>query len=213
MSRARLVSLVSLLLSLPVLAPLAFGQTSETGLPPFGSFHGSGLDLVSLENGNLHMEIPIYTVHQRAFPDKTYNFVYDIPGFQMDKSPTSPTTFEWRAAPAPHQLSGWHLLDNLVGIWHVDHDIVAKTCSYVVSGITHTQNYNVHTNYVLTDTHGTTHPFEVRHVDQPGSGCADPVGNQNTGVALDGSGYTIAIGANAFSTTINMPNDYGPLNG
>ncbi len=191
----------------------AFAQTSETGLPPFGSFQGGKFDLVSLENGNLHIEIPIYSVHQRAFPDQTYNSVYDIPGWQIDKSPTSPTTFQWIVAPAPHQLSGWHLLTNLVGPWHVDHDIVAKTCTYVVDGFTYTQNYNVHTNYALTDSHGTTHPFEVRHVDQPGSGCADPVGNQNTGIALDGSGITIAIGSNAYSTTISMPNDYGPLNG
>src|SRR2546422_6131999 len=191
-------------------------QTSETGLPPFGSFHGSGLDVVSLENGNLHIEIPIYTVHQRATPDRTYNFVYDIPGWQIDRTPTTPTTFQWTVGQAPHQLSGWHLLDNLVGIWHVDHDIVAKTCTFIPPGgsFPETHSYQVHTNYVLTDTHGTTHPFEVRHVDHtPGEGCTDPIANQNTGVALDGTGYTIAIGANAYNTTISMPNNYGPLNG
>jgi len=207
------VSCFALFLTAALCVSSAIAQTSETGLPPFGSFQGGKFDLVSLENGNLHIEMPIYSVHQRAFPDKTYNFVYDIPGWEIDKSPTSPTTFQWVVAPAPHQLSGWHLLANLVGPWHVDHDIVAKTCTYVVDGFTYTQNYNVHTNYVLTDTHGTTHPFEVRHVDQPGSGCADPVGNQNTGVALDGSGIMIAIGSNGYSTTISMPNDYGPLNG
>src|SRR5262249_20077306 len=110
-------------------------------------------------------------------------------------------------------LTGWHLLSNIAGPWHVDHDTVSKTCTYVVDGFTYTQNYQVHTNYSLTDTHGTTHPFEVRHVYQPASGCNDEVGNQNTGVALDGSGFTISIGSNAYSTTIGTPNNYGPLNG
>jgi RHS repeat-associated protein len=213
MSRARLVSLLSLLLWLLALVPLGFAQTSETGLPPYGALHGGGIDAVSLENGNLHIEIPIYSVHQRALPNETFNFVYDIAGYQMDESEVTPTTFQWTVSPAPHQRPGWHLLANQVGIWHVDHDVVAKSCTYLVQGVTHTNNYNVHTNYALTDTHGTTHPFEVRHVDQPAQGCTDPVGNQNTGVALDGTGYTIAIGANAYSTTISMPNDYGPLNG
>src|SRR5215813_9020734 len=183
MRTSRFLCLVAIMLCF---AAFGMAQNSETGLPPFGSFHGSGLDLVSLENENLHVEIPVYTVHQRANPDITFNFVYDIPGFQIDRSPTTPTTFEWRVGPSPHQLTGWHLLSNIAGPWHVDHDTVSKTCTYVVDGFTYTQNYQVHTNYSLTDTHGTTHPFEVRHVDQPASGCNDEVGNQNTGVALDG---------------------------
>ncbi len=215
-------------------ATIAFTQSSETGLPPFGSFHGSNFDVVSLENGNLHIEIPIYTVHQRALPDLRYNFVYDIPGWQMDRSPVTPTTFQWVGAPQPHQLSGWHLLANEVGPWHTDHDVIQKTCLVCLAtddagNCTQTQpwTWNAHANYVLTDTHGTTHPFEVRHEDPQALQCLRsappsdprlnlgdlPIGNQNTGVALDGSGYTIAIGANASSTTISTPNNYGPLNG
>jgi hypothetical protein len=38
---------------------------NQTGLPPFGVFHGSNFDLVSLQNGNLHIEIPIVSVGQR----------------------------------------------------------------------------------------------------------------------------------------------------
>jgi len=205
--------LVLLVLLVSALAASVSAQTSETGLPPFGSFHGSGVDVVSLENGNLHIEIPVYTVHQRADSDITYNFVYDIGGFQIDRSPTTPTTFEWRVGPTPHELSGWHLLSNIVGPWHVDHDIVNKSCTYVVDDFTYTANYTVNTNYTMTDSHGTVHPFEVRHVDQPLSGCADQVGNQNSGYALDGTGIMIAIGANAYDTTITMPNDYGPRNG
>jgi RHS repeat-associated protein len=85
--------------------------------------------------------------------------------------------------------------------------------------------WTAHTNYVLTDTHGTTHPFEVRHEDpvqcyqgevvgtlNPDYGSI-PIGNQNTGVALDGSGFTIAIGSNANNTMIGTPNNYGPVNG
>lgn len=210
---------------IPLLGASTYGQTSETGLPPFGSFQGGKFDLVSLENGNLHIEIPIYTVHQRALPDLTYNFVYDIPGWQMDRTPVTPTTFQWVAAPQPHQLSGWHLLRNEVGPWHVDHEVVGPKVCYrpqdptqgCPGGVLPVQ-YNVHTNYALTDTHGTTHPFEVRYVEPDGFNCpcggdTPSIGNQNTGVALDGSGFTIAIVSNPYDVTIGTPNNYGPLNG
>ena len=41
-------------------------EGSQQGLPPFGSFHGSDFDIVSLQNGSLHIEIPVLSVRQRG---------------------------------------------------------------------------------------------------------------------------------------------------
>jgi hypothetical protein len=141
----RVAAFLRLQLLVVLAATSLLAQTSETGLPPYGAFHGSETDVVSLENGNLHIEIPIHSVRQRAFPDLTYNFVYDIGSWQLDESETSPTTFQWGAFPAPHQLAGWHLLANQAGYWHVDHDTVPKSCTYLASGHQMTRNYNVYT--------------------------------------------------------------------
>ena len=64
------VSCFALFLTAALCVSSAIAQTSETGLPPFGSFQGGKFDLVSLENGNLHIEMPIYSVHQRPSPTK-----------------------------------------------------------------------------------------------------------------------------------------------
>src|ERR1700729_2860080 len=48
-------------------------------LPPFGSFSGSDFDIVSLQNGNLHISIPIINVPQRGGTTFSYKFMYDTP--------------------------------------------------------------------------------------------------------------------------------------
>ena len=53
-----------------------------TGLPPFGSFHGSDFDSILLQNGNLHVQIPILSVLQRGGKTSTWRYIYDSPGWQ-----------------------------------------------------------------------------------------------------------------------------------
>ena len=47
---------------------LAQGDSANQaiGLPPQGSFDGSNFDSVQLNNGNLHIEIPLYTLSGRG---------------------------------------------------------------------------------------------------------------------------------------------------
>ncbi len=58
-------------------------EGSQQGLPPFGSFHGSSFDNVSLQNGNLHIEIPIISVAQRNGRTFTYRYIYDTRTFTI----------------------------------------------------------------------------------------------------------------------------------
>src|SRR5579884_2637401 len=64
---------------------LGFSQVIYDGnqnLPLFGSFHASSMDSVSLQNGNLHIELPIVKAPQRAGHDFTWTFVYDTQSWQ-----------------------------------------------------------------------------------------------------------------------------------
>jgi hypothetical protein len=54
-------------------------NSSNIGLPPNGVFSGSGIDSVQVNNGNLHIEIPLYSLHGRGL-DTTVKYVYDSRG-------------------------------------------------------------------------------------------------------------------------------------
>jgi RHS repeat-associated protein len=49
---------------------------SNTGLQPFGTFSGGGVDTVNVRNGNLHISIPILSKAGRGLPF-SYNLSYD----------------------------------------------------------------------------------------------------------------------------------------
>ncbi len=212
MSCSRAFSL--LILSFGYFIQLSHAQQSETGLPAFGSFHGGTFDNVNLQNGNLHLEIPIVSVPQRVGPNYSYKFVYDIRGWEINKYHPTTNTTEWDVVPAAHDFADWHLLTDPVSGAAVIYDTVPKSCQYVdTTGNRQINNYNVLTNYVVVDTHGTRHPFELRHVQQPSVGCFDTTGNQQTGAALDGSGITLNIGTNGISRIVTWPLDDGTANG
>lgn len=73
-------AVLTLTITFVICSPLS-AQTTYDGnnnLPPFGSFSGGDFDIVSLQNGNLHISIPILTVPQRG-GSATYRYVYDTP--------------------------------------------------------------------------------------------------------------------------------------
>jgi len=82
----------------------AFAQSSS-GLQPFGSFTGDGLDTINVRNGNLHISIPILSKSGRGLPF-SYSLSYDSTIWQpagpdfRDDGPT-----QW--VPAPNY--GWNL--------------------------------------------------------------------------------------------------------
>ncbi len=188
-------------------------QQSETGLPVFGSFHGSNFDNVNLVTGNLHIEIPIISVPQRETPNLAYKFMYDIRSWQITKSQPTPTTFQWNVAPTSGEFVNWNLVTDPAHPVSYRYDAVPKTCSYFTGYTWVIVHYNVLTNYVVVDNHGTRHPFDVRHTEQPASGCFDPNPDIQTGMALDGSGITLDIGTNGHTIKFVWADDIGQFNG
>jgi len=134
-----------LILSLNCFIQLSHAQQPETGLPVYASFHGGGIDNVNLLNGNLHIEIPIITVPQRASPPTTYRFIYDIRSWEINENlpvrrGSSPT---WNVGQTSGRFVGWHLVNNLFPQAEQSYSIVPKQCTYSIGGIPHTQNYSV----------------------------------------------------------------------
>lgn len=66
----------------------SFGQgdtgSQAIGLPAHGSFSGSDFDNVQLNNGNLHIEIPLYSVGGRGL-SVPVSLVYDSKGWYADR--------------------------------------------------------------------------------------------------------------------------------
>lgn len=67
-----------------------YGNSNNTGLPDNGVFVGSDVESVQINNGNLHVGIPIWSAKGRGL-DSAARFVYDSKGWYID-GPT-PGTF------------------------------------------------------------------------------------------------------------------------
>src|SRR5215831_18410445 len=69
-----------LLVITPILASSSYAQNvdnrTNSGTPQNGLFHGGEVDRVDFSNGNLHIEIPLYTVAGRGLPLRSF-FVLD----------------------------------------------------------------------------------------------------------------------------------------
>src|SRR3954466_10648754 len=63
-------------------------EATATGLPPFGSFHGSDFAVVMLQNGNLHMQIRIASFQKRDGQSFDWAYVFDSPHWEGVWTPT-----------------------------------------------------------------------------------------------------------------------------
>src|SRR5258708_338371 len=126
----RACSVSSFALLLLAGAPLhaqAVNDGNATGFPPFRSFHGSDFDLVSLQNGNLHIDIPFAKVPRRG-GGFTYRFVYDTPTWELNASRPTPTSnYLWLAAPSS-EVSGWRVPPP--ANWGIRYAVVQENCTY-----------------------------------------------------------------------------------
>ena len=78
---------------------------AQQSLPPFGSFSGSDFDTVALQNGNLHISIPLIRVPQRGGRSLSYKFVYDTPAYKIIYTLVGRTWF--KAISGPSVFTGW----------------------------------------------------------------------------------------------------------
>src|SRR5258706_1674528 len=67
-------------LALPLSAQSINNKTA-IGFPENGVFTGSDFDTAQLTNGNLHIEIPLWSLPQRGLPPLSAKYVYDNKGW------------------------------------------------------------------------------------------------------------------------------------
>jgi RHS repeat-associated protein len=152
---------------------------ADNNLPPFGAYGGSDFDLVSIQNGNLHIRIPILNIKQRGgnFP---INFVYDTPTFAKTVTViTYPghrvyaTNYTWQYG------WGWRLIQP--ANWGLHFFNSTATCSG--------QSGNpVNVNWSVVDPEGASHPVYLK--TSPSSLCSSSqifknATTDSTGIMVD----------------------------
>jgi RHS repeat-associated protein len=180
-----------LLLLLPcLLSNLTAQQTIYDGnnnLPPFGSFHGSDFDLVSLQNGNLHISIPVLVVPQRGKPIK-YTFLYDTLSFTRTYNPPLPhQQFGITTVAGDTWYTGWGLRSSLDYSVFQTYDRTIQ-CPGNISKYTNTY-------YSVTDPERAKHPVYAWTSTAP---CWPAFQNA---VTLDGSGISLDLSSGVRITT------------
>jgi YD repeat-containing protein len=153
---------------------------TETGVPPYGTFFDGSFDNVQLPSGNLHIEIPIFSVRERG---RTFNFkyIYDPPSFQKVWVPTPTQQNKNAGYYTVSQVmddSGWRLSHPFR--WTSSYVQVTTTCP--TTGL----KYTYSDKFYLEDPDGTKHQFALY---EEGNGTQSACYGQTlSGPALDGSG-------------------------
>src|SRR5229473_38465 len=152
----------------------------NVGFPPNGVFDGSDFDNVQLNNGNLHIEIPLWSTKGRGLP-VSYKYVYDSKGWSFRSTCDKQGICTDTVTPE----SGNNLVLKLAGSFNytAGFKTVVQACSLAT--------YSTFTNYVLRDRSGTKHHFMPDPISPSGQTCW-PSG-VSTLYADDGSGWILRI--------------------
>ena len=163
---------------------LAFPSAAQvtTGTPPFGSFSG-GPDVIDL--GNVNSQIRVTVIHRagRGLPlnfDLTYNTSVWYPAGSSSVKNWQPVSNWGFSAPGP------------VGY-------VTNTDRNTVCSGTHV-NLDIFSNWTYVDGSGTSHPFSFATWGDTSTPCHTTT---KTGVATDGSGYTMTATGGAAGNIIS----------
>lgn len=184
------VILISIVAS--VVCPLIWSQTNDVdqkGLPPDGVFEHGDIDTVNLQNGNLHISIPLISLKQRGGSTVSWNLVYDTQAWEKLWIPNNcgsricTPTGEYAVLANPSVSSGWRVLSSLA--WTVTSTRTSVICA------TTGQPYTQITNWAIKDPEGGQHPTSLRQ--EVGTTCQ---GQTLAGPTLDGSGLTYNITTN-----------------
>lgn len=168
------------LLGLAVLIlPFAFAQQQSDGsnnLPPFGGFSGNDFDIVSLQNGNLHISVPILSVPQRGGKPIIFMFLYDTPDFTKIYVPASPPKPAFMEVLPNNTYQGWGLTNSLT--WGAY--VAWQNNSYICNGL----KYSV-VIYGAIDSQRAKHPAYASTSTAP---CFPA---ESIAPTLDGSGILV----------------------
>lgn len=186
-SRPALFTLLCVLGFLSVLASSSVAQTVNDGnqtVPPFGSFAGSNFDLISLQNGNVHLHIPLGSWKQRGGKVLTAAFVYDSPTWTKQTRIQISGGHKYFITSLSRSPSGWKLSTDWGG-WQVFS--LPSGTEWCSANQAYTNYYG---NWAVTDPEGGRHPVDLFWRVCPN------FPNTTESRSSDGSGMMVNIGSN-----------------
>jgi hypothetical protein len=198
-SLLRLLFRTSLFLAITSTCPAqSVNNAVNTGLPENGAFHGSDVENVQVNNGNLHIDIPIYSIKGRGL-DTSAHFIYDNKGWTF-------TTF------CDIDLNCWDQISAetnntmiLAASGPANYILSFKTPRFTCS-LDHVSVIET-SNMVVREPNGTKHHFSPDPITGTPNRC---VSTATTVYADDGSGWILQKGANGW-TPINKHGITVPL--
>lgn len=186
----------------------ALGQSNNyiyaTGVPSFSSTLPIDHGIVNVNNGDIHLEIPLATHTQRGSLALEEKLVYDS---RIWKIVQSGSGYSWQPSNVPNSWGGW-IFSSGSG---------AGTITYGGWGgsapcpdyLTLKRNYSQHANWQWADPRGTVHYFPGAYTIEYSQGgpanCQIVPTGQPTGggYASDGSGYYLSITNYTTATVID----------
>jgi RHS repeat-associated protein len=161
---------------------------TNTGIPTNGIFSGSNIDNIQINNGNLHIEIPLITLEGRG-DVVTYKYVYNSKGWEFELfTDLPPNIHKGFITPEANNTLQFAFLGGESFGYNVSYKTSEQQCSsnqgQPIIGTTYSA-------YTLIEPDGTKHPF-------PGN--YGPVGDQCPAISVgplyssDGSGWIMHVG-------------------
>jgi hypothetical protein len=177
------------------LATAATCQAQETNdgtqnLPPYGGFAEGQFDTVSLQNGNLHLHIPVGTWQQRGGKKISMALEWDSPEVNRMTTMTTKNGERYYFTTFPSGAGG-HLSSVSNGLsYSAQSGAVAESCPGEPG------TYYAYPSWVVFDPEGVQHPADVYTNSCP----SDNASQVLVGPTEDGSGIMINVGANPMLT-------------
>ncbi|GAC1633921.1 MAG: hypothetical protein NVS9B14_09310 [Candidatus Acidiferrum sp.] len=137
------------------LAPSSRAQLLYEGnqsIPPWGGFSGSDFDVVSLQNGNLRLKVPVGSYEQRGGSTVTYTFQMDTPTYSRQTITTISNKQRIYITSIRGPFFHQGVYSN-VGLWTLGSSTSTTTCAG------NTVNY--YNTWILTDPQGERHPLDL----------------------------------------------------
>ncbi len=179
-------SFIALLIVLVICGSSTFGWSQpsiaeQKGLPANSTFAGGDIDTVNLQNGNLHVVIPIYVDKQRGGKTLRWELIYDSPTWIKKFTPNNCgqkvcNPIGWfSVGPDNLYIANWRLAGpQNWGVSNIWSDLTCPSTNLPYVAVV---------NWSVTDPQGTQHMLPLRQ--EPDGNCE---GQALKGPALDGSG-------------------------
>jgi len=153
----------------------------QTGAPSFTTAMSVESGFINAANGNLHLEIPVYSAPQRGKIPYAGSLVYDARIWKIVQG----TSNTWQPTNVLNSQGGWRFIDpNAAGT-------VTYQSQFNTRGRPPVCSYSTIYNYQWTTPDGVVRTFPFTTHVAVGDGC--PNNQSGTALATDASGYRMSV--------------------